>query len=119
MLFGLYYKRCTEFVAVVFATVPNLLLVLLNVGLVVLFLRLPLLLLVLVELGLEGVVLEGVFRRHLLRVDRTVWRVRFNELLDLLLELCLPLVDRDCLANWIVGHLARVGANVLRRRVGG
>jgi hypothetical protein len=61
MLFELNSKIITELVTVVFATVPDLLLVLLDVSLSIQFLPLTLLLLVVVKLGLESVVLEGVF----------------------------------------------------------
>lgn len=60
MPFELNSKIITELVAVVFATVPDLLLVLLDVSLSIQLLALTLLLLVVVKLGLESVVLEGV-----------------------------------------------------------
>lgn len=60
MPFELNSKIITELVAVVFATVPDLLLVLLDVSLSIQLLALTLLLLVVVKLRLESVVLEGV-----------------------------------------------------------
>jgi hypothetical protein len=60
MLFELNSKIITELVTVVFATVPDLLLVLLDVSLSIQLLPLTLLLLVVVKLRLESVVLEGV-----------------------------------------------------------
>lgn len=64
---------CTEFVAVILATVPYLLIVLLDISLSVKLSPLTLLLLVVVELSLEGVMLEGVLGWHLFRVSRTMW----------------------------------------------
>lgn len=80
------------------------------------------LLLVVVELGLEGIVLEGIFGRHLLRVGGAVRRIRLYELLYLLLELGLPLVDwhwfgvvRDL--AWVCGDVALRGRVIGGRSV--
>jgi len=114
MLFELNSKIITELVTVVFATVPDLLLVLLDVSLSIQFLPLTLLLLVVVKLGLESVVLEGVFWWHLFWVCGAMGRIRFDEFFNLLLELSFSLVYGDGLRR-IMWNLTGVGrAYILR-----
>ncbi len=96
MLFELYNKLSTEFIAIVSSTVPNLILVVGNITFISISMLFPrFLLFVLVELGLECIVLKWIFGWYFLRISRSMRWVRLNELFYLLLELGFSLIYWD------------------------
>lgn len=94
MLFELNKVKITEFVAVVFVAVPDMLLFwVFNLNFIEHRLGVLFGFIVVMELRFEGVVIKGVLTRHIFGVGRAMRRVRFYEFADFLFELRLLLIE--------------------------